>query len=229
LEIAQDESDLCAKIAETRKDNSLLAVFVDVSDPDSLRKFEFALQSKMGVALAMELSRSIHFISGVPLALNRELLQSPYFSFYLERRPFGFREAVGFYENSFIPLSEIQADSFFSSTKDAISQSFEPVKKYLLSKGLSAEWTMRFASVYLEAMENLFPSRFDLGFSFENGVVRMVLTAPGNLERDRLKAESLLSMGVSLSLSQRKLVIFIPCFSKAEQAKEAFRFIKLEK
>ena len=106
LELVDGSTDLCSKIAKYRADHSLAAIFVDVSNSMLLRKFEYEFQSKLGNAIASEMSKMVHFVSGTQLALNREVLQSPYFSFYSERVTAGFSFAANFYQFSFYRASE---------------------------------------------------------------------------------------------------------------------------
>jgi len=229
LEIAVSETDLCVKIADARNGNRLLAVFVDVTEPDSLRKFEFALQSKMGVSLAMELAPMIHYVSGNALALNREILQSPYFSFYSERKPYDYRKSSELYEQSYALISEIKTGAKLSFDHQGIENSFEVLKKEFLQKGASVEWALRFKKVYTEVIETLFPARFDIGYSFSDGIMRFVFTAPARLDRERFRIEKLLEFGVSASIGSNDMVLFVPVFMKAEHARESFRFYKIER
>lgn len=229
LVLAENETDLCVKIAKFRNDDQLVAIFVDVTEPDSMRKFEFALQSKLGVALAMELTPLIHYLSGTFLALNREVLQSPYFSFYSERKPYDFSGSARVYENSFLSILEIstgEKKSFDQSTKD---QSYDLIKSLLLEKGVSAEWVLRLKKTYLEVIADLFPARFDLGFSFMDGMMRFVFKSQGKIDREKFKVEKLLEVGISSSIGSDTLVMFVPIFLKLEQAREIFRFYKIER
>ncbi len=229
LVVVENDNDLCTKIAQFRNDDQLVAIFVDVTEPDSMRKFEFALQSKLGVALALDLTPMVHYISGDFLSLNREILQSPYFSFYSERKPFDFSGSAKVYENSFIPISEIHTGEKQAFDSKKIEESYQFIKSLLLAKDVSAEWVLRLRKTYLEIIESLFPARFDLGYSFMDGMMRFVFESPFKIDREKFKPEKFLEMGISSSIGSNAVVLFVPIFLKLEQARETFRFYKIER
>lgn len=228
LELATDTKDLCTKIAESRADQSLAAIFVDVSTPDKLRKFEHEFQSRLGNAIATELSRMVHFISGVPLALNREVRQSPYFSFYSERKNFDFHRSAEFYQNSFYSTSELVSQKSFGFDQSTRTQCFEKLKTSLLSKEVSPEWIMKFKKCFDEMIETLFPVRFDFSIEQSRGHFRIIFTLPQMIDSNLFAVENFLTFGVSSMVSAEKLILFIPIFKEASEAVAEFKFYKVE-
>jgi NADH-quinone oxidoreductase subunit C len=71
----------------------------------------------------------IHFISGEPLALNREVMQSPYFSFYSERKPYDFNTSVRHYEIAYADVSEFFISQALSFDQASKAQFIEWLKK----------------------------------------------------------------------------------------------------
>lgn len=228
LILASDAGELCSKIAESRADQSLAAIFVDVSTPALLRKFEHEFQSKLGNTLTAELSPIVHFISGTPLALNREIRQSPYFSFYSERKSFDFHHSAEYYQNSFYRISEFSPKHSFGFDKNSRAQCFEKFKKEILSKGGSAEWLLKFKNIFEEMIEEIFPVRFDFSLEYSGGSFRLIFSSGSSFSRESFDAGSFLNFGVSAMLGPTKLVLFVPIFANAAEAVSAFRFYKVE-
>ena len=229
LELAVSASDLCSKIAIHRADNSLAAIFVDVSNPSLLRKFEYEFQSKMGNSVASELGKIVHFISGTQLLLNREVLQSPYFSFYSERITSGFNVAAKNYQFSFFRASEYLVKSTLSFDLATRNQAFENVKKGFLSKEMSPEWLVKFKRIWDEMLGHLFPARFELSLSILHENFVLVIHSSGLLNKENLQIEKFLEFGVSVLMSEKGLVFFIPVFKEYSQVLDAFKFLKVEK
>ncbi len=229
LDLAVNEDDLIAKIASARKSDSLAAVFVDVSSPDQLRKFEFALQSKLGSGPAIEVARLVHFISGEPLVSNRELMQSPYFSTVSERKPYDYQGSARFYEWSYAPIGEFLRSSKMAFDQGTRDQCLEWLKKEILPKGCSIEWTLQFLKVLDEVIESSMPARFDVSTGFSDGVITLSFTAREPADRDTFRADRILQTGVSVIHSERGTVLLFPVFPQPSDAQKAFRFYKVEK
>ncbi len=228
LVLVQSAADLCAKIAQHRAESSLAAIHVDVTTPALLRKFEYELQSKMGTSLAAELSSIIHFISGKPMALNREVLQSPYFSFYSERKPFDFTSSAKFYRQAFGHTAEFFSSEPLSFDPQSRDQCFERLKKELLSKGASAEWILKFKTVFEEMLELLFPARFECFIQFSNSTFKIAFTSSSLLSKEQFKIEKFLEYGVSAMISSKNLILFLPVFQEVSAVQAAFKFYKVE-
>lgn len=229
LELALNESDLIEKLAISKKDGNLAAVFVDVSSPAMLRKFEFELQSKLGSGQALEATPLIHFISGEPLALNREVMQSPYFSFYSERKPYDFNTSVRHYEIAYADVSEFFISQALSFDQASKAQFIEWLKKEFLSKGVSIEWSLRFLKELDDVLDALFPARFECSISFEDGNLRVAFASRGGVDREKFRADLILDYGVSVMISSKGMVLIVPVFQNAEEAKKTFRFYKVGK
>jgi len=227
LEMALNEADLIEKIVTSKKEGKLAAVFVDVSSPAMLRKFEFELQSKLGSGQALEIAPLIHFISDEPLALNREVMQSPYFSFFSERKPYDFKKSASYYEISYAAVSDFFINQPLSFDQGSKEQCFEGLKKEFLSKGVSVEWSLRFLKELDEVLEPVFPARFECSSSFKDGVIRVTFSTRGGIERDLFRADLLLDYGISAMISSKGLVLIIPVFQNVEDSKKAFRFYKV--
>lgn len=229
LILAMDSADLCAKIAEFRADDSLAAIFVDVTTSVQLRKFEYDLQSKMGSALALELSRTTHFISGTPLALNREILQSPYYSFYSERKTSDFTRSVNYYQNTFLHPSKYFTTGVLSFDKDTRAQFLDKIQKELISQNASAEWTLKFKTILNDLFETVLPARFDCSLFFSGAVFKIAFRSGKEIDREHFHPEVLLNFGVSTMISARDLVLFVPIFREVSQTVDVFRFMKVER
>ena len=229
LELVIDSSDLCEKIAEHRADHSLAAIFVDVTTSQQLRKFEYDLQSKMGSALALELSRFTHFISGAPLALNREVLQSPYFSFYSERKTSDFSRSVHYYQNTFLHPKNFFTSNALSFDKDTRPQFLEKLQKELLSKNVSAEWILKFKVMLNDLFETIFPARFECSVFFSGGVFKVAFRSSTMIEKENFRPEGLLNFGVSAMIASNDLVLFVPIYQEVSQTIDVFRFLKVER
>lgn len=228
LELAVNMLDLCAKIAKYRADESLAAIFLDVSTPALLRKFEYELQSKMGSSLAGELSSMIHFLSGTPLALNREIKQSPYFSFYSERKTSDFSNSANFYENSFYLASEFLLTQQLSFDQASRSSCFEKIKKEFLLKDVSSEWMMRLKKTFEDMLEQVFPARFNFNIDFLDNTFRVVLNSANIIVREDFRVEDFLEFGVSAIVSSKNIVLLAPVFQDVLAAAGAFKFYKVE-
>ena len=229
LELALNTSELCSKIALARSDRSLAAIFVDVSNSTLLRKFEHDLQSKMGNSLAAELSQMIHYRSGTPLSVHREVLQSPYFSFYSERKAFDFAASAQFYQNSFYSSSDFTMSNALSFDQTSRAHSFEKLKKEFLLHQFSAEWILKFKNIFDEVLEQVFPARFELFVDCSDRGFKIVIHSNTPLNHEQFRIEKVLEFGVSASISRNKLVLFAPVFKTVSSAHEAFRFYKVEK
>ncbi len=227
LELAVDLIDLIAKISQYRQSGVLSAIFVDVSSADQLRKFEFELQSKLGSGPALEVARMVHFISGEPLFANREIMQSPYFSTFSERKPYDFRTSAEFYARSFAGLSEFDARSKMGFDSGSRIQAIEWMKKEMLSKGSSIEWALKFLKVLDEVLDISFPARFDGSIHFQDGALIVALNAKSAFDRERFRADRILETGVSVMVSSQAVVLMIPVFLQHTDAAKAFRFYKV--
>jgi hypothetical protein len=229
LELALNEADLVAKIATYKRDQRLAAVFVDVSTPDQLRKFEFELQSKLGNAPAFEVAKMVHYLSGEPLFSNREILQSPYFSFYSERKPYDFKISAQYYEKAFASSQEYCKGQAMAFDQNSIQQCMEWMKKEYRSKGGSIEWILKLSVATSTVLQAVFPARFDVFQSFENGVIRLAFRSALPIHHENTGVERILENGVSVILSRNEMVLFLPVFQQVTDAAQAFRFYKVEK
>jgi hypothetical protein len=227
LVLAVDETDLIAKISHYRQNGTLSAVFVDVSSAEQLRKFEFELQSKLGSGPALEVARMVHFVSGEPLYANREVMQSPYFSTYSERKPYDFRASADFYARSFARIEEFGSILKMGFDAGSRDQAIEWMKKEMLSKGASIEWTLKFLKALDEVLEVSFPSRFDGSITFQDGALIISLSTKSHLDRESFRADRILETGVSVMVSAQSVILFIPVFLQPADAMKAFRFYKV--
>jgi len=183
----------------------------------------------LGSALASDLSKFIHFISGVPLALNREVLQSPYFSFYSNRRTFEFSASAEFYENSFLPAARFFVGNPISFDHGSRPLFLEKIQKELLSQNISPEWLLKFKVALNSVVEQVFPARLDCTLLFSGSVLKLTLRSASVLDREKFQPVGLLDLGVSATISNHDLVLFIPPFQKLSQAMDVFRFLKAER
>jgi hypothetical protein len=229
LSLVANEGELCSKIAEFRGDQSLAAIFVDVSNPTLLRKFEYEFQSKLGNALACELSGMVHFISGTPMLLNREVKQSPYFSFYSERRTFGFNVSAAMYQNSFYFITEHLSKHTLAFDQGTRVQYFEKVKNALLSSSVSAEWMLKFKHCLDDMIEKLFVSRFDFSIHNSGDLFKIIFTSTSKFDSELFEVEKFLNFGVSSMISDKSVVLFVPVFREMNDSISAFKFFKVEK
>ena len=228
LEVVPNTSDLCEKIAKYRADQSLAAIFIDVTTPPLLRKFEYELQTKMGTMLASELSLMTHYISGTPLALNREVRQSPYFSFYSGRKTFDFSNSANFYQPAFGRASDLIDETRLGFDLRTRNQCYEKIKKEFLSQEMSVEWLLKFKTIFEELLERFFPARFDCSIEFVNHTFQVVLSSASTLDQEQFRVEDFLELGVSVTLSKNVLAFFIPVFPDLSAAVFAFSFYKVE-
>ena len=229
LELVDSAPDLCSKIAKYRADNSLAAIFVDVSNATLLRKFEFEFQSKLGNSIASEMSKMVHFISGTQLALNREVMQSPYFSFYSERVSSGFAFAAKHYQLSFYRASEYLSKPALSFDLATRIQAFENIKKGFLTKEMSSEWIIKFKRIWEEMVDQAFPARFELSVSSLNDVFVLTIHSSNFLDKEKVHSDKFLEFGVSQLVSEKGLILFVPVFKEYSKVLDAFKFLKVEK
>ncbi len=228
LELVISASQLCSKIAQYRADHSLAAIFVDVTTASQLRKFEYELQSKMGNSISAELSSMIHYISGTPLSKHREILQSPYFSFYSERKNFDFSYSANFYQQSFYSASEYFSKTPLSFDQGSKEVCFEKLKKEMLSKNASPEWILKFKNVWSEMIEVVFPARFEFSFLFSDSTLKIVVSSEKSINKSNYNPDGLLDFGVSIIQSRQALVLIIPVLTDVSKVTEVFRFYKVE-
>ena len=161
------------------------------------------------------------------MILNREILQSPYFSFYSERKSSDFFNSVNFYEYSFQNPSSFLTPGAYGFDQNTRPQFFEKIKKDFLSKNVSPEWILQFKYVIEVFIENSFPVRFDCSVFFSNQVFKIALRSVSRLEKKHFHPEFLLDFGVSVIQASNDIVLLVPVFERAEQVASAFRFLKV--